>query len=133
VYEQANATINEGLSLGARILLGSISALFGVVMILVAPPTDKAVFFYLFGAFCLFITLACFTRGRFRQFVGSTIGVSIFIAGLAYLAWELMAGVYWSGRKSEPSVINALLYLFFIGFPGAAYAYKTRFGFPRKD
>lgn len=132
MYEQANETINQGLSLGARIFLGSISGLFGVVMILVAPPTDKAVFFYLFGAFCLFISIACFTRGRIRQFVGSTIGVAIFIAGLAYLVAELTAGIYWSGQRSEPSVFNALLYLLFIGVPGAAYAYRARFGFPKK-
>ena len=132
MYEQANEKINDGLSLGARILLGSISCLFGAVMILVAPPTDNAPYFYLFGAFCLFITIACFTRGRVRQFVGSTIGAVIFLAGLAYLFAELTAGVLWSDRRSEPSVLNALLCLFFIGIPGAAYAYKTRFRFPKK-
>jgi hypothetical protein len=132
IYEQANETINQGLSLGARVFLGSISGLFGVVMILIAPPMVKNIYFYLFGAFYLFITIACFTGGRIRQFVGSTIGVIIFIAGLAYLVAELTAGVYWSARSSEPPVFNALLYLFLIGVPGAAYAYKARFGFPKK-
>lgn len=132
MYEQANEKINQGLSLGARILLGSISGLFGGVMVLIAPPTDKAVFFYLFGTFCLFIAIACFTHGRLRQFIGSAIGVSIFIAGVAYLIAELLAGVYWSGQRSEPSAFNALLYLFFIGIPGAVYAYKARFGFQKR-
>ena len=132
MYEQANETITQGLSLGARIFLGSISGLFGVAMILIAPPTDKTVFFYLFGVFCLFITIACFTRGRIRQFVGSTIGVTIFFTGLVYLVAELKAGVYWSSRHSEPSVFNALLYLLFIGVPGATYAYRARFGFQKK-
>ena len=132
MYEQANKTINQGLSLGARITLGLISGLFGVVMLLIAPPTDKAIYFYLFGAFCLFITVACVTRGRVRQFVGSVIGSAVFIMGLAYLVSELTAGVYWSSRRSEPSVFNALLYLFFIGLPGAAYAYKARFGFRKQ-
>lgn len=132
MYEQANETINQGLSLGARIILGVISGLFGVVMLLVAPPTDKAIYFYLFGAFCLFITVACFTKGRVRQFVGSSIGSAIFIMGLVYLVSELAGGVFWSGRRSESSVLNALMYLIFIGVPGAAYAFKARFGFPKK-
>lgn len=132
MYEQANETINQGLSFGARITLGVISGLFGVVMLLVAPPTDKAIYFYLFGAFCLFITVACFTKGRVRQFVGSSIGSAIFIMGLVYLVSELVGGVFWSGRRSEPSVFNALMYLIFIGVPGAAYTLKARFGFPKK-
>jgi hypothetical protein len=132
VYREANETINEGMSLGARIMLGSVSALFGVVMILIAPPTDKQVYFYLFGAFCLFIALACFTRGRVRQFLGSTIGVVIFFAGVVYLIAELTSGVLWSGRRSEPSVYNAILYLLFIGVPGGVYAYRARFGFAKK-
>ena len=53
MYEQANETINQGLSLGARIVLGAFSGLFGVVMFLIAPPTDKAIYFHLFGAFCV--------------------------------------------------------------------------------
>ena len=129
MYEQANKTITAGLSLGARITLGLISGLFGVVMLLIAPPTDKAVYFHLFGAFCLLIAIASFTSGRVRQFIGSTIGAAIFIMGLWYLAMELLAGALWSGKRSEPSAYNALLYLFSIGVPGAAYAYKVRFGF----
>ena len=132
MYEQANKTINQGLSLGARITLGVISGLFGVVMLLIAPPTDKAIYFYLFGVFCLLITVASFTKGRVRQFVGSSIGSAIFIMGLAYLVSELAGGVFWSGRRSEPSVFNAVMYLVFIGVPGAAYAYKARFGFHKK-
>ena len=132
MYEQANETITQGLSLGARVLLGVISGLFGIVMLLIAPPTDKAIYFYLFGAFCLFITVACFTRGRVRQFVGSSIGSAIFVMGLVYFVSELAGGAFWSGRRSEPSVFNALMYLICIGVPGAAYALKTRFGFPKK-
>jgi hypothetical protein len=132
MYEQANETINEGLSLGARITLGLISGLFGVVILLIAPPTDEALFPYLFGSFCLFVTIACFTRGRVRQFVGSIIGTAIFVIGLWYLASELLAGVFLSGGRSEPSVFNALFYLSFIGVPGAIYAYKARFGFAKR-
>ena len=132
MYEQANETINQGLSFGARITLGVVSGIFCVVILLIAPPTDKAIYFHLFGAFCLFITIACFTKGRVRQFVGSLIGIAIFFMGLAYLLSEVSGGVYWSGRRGEPSVYNALIYLCFIGIPGATYAYKVRFGFFKK-
>ena len=132
MYRQASETINHGLSLGARIVLGLVSGLFGVVMLSIAPPTDKAIYFYLFGAFCLFIAIACFTTGRLRQCVGSAVGSAVFIIGLIYLLDEVTAGAYWSGRHSEPSVINALLFLFFIGLPGAAYAFKARFGFRKQ-
>ena len=132
MYRKANETINQGLSLGARILLGSVAALMGAMMILIAEPPNKAAFFAI-GAFCLAIALACVTRGRVRQFIGSCIGVVIFLAGVAYLAWEIGNGVFWSGQRSQPSVVNAILYLVFIGVPGAAYAYKVRFGYPYKD
>lgn len=132
MYEQANKTISQGLSLGARMTLGFISGLFGIVMLSIAPPTDAAIYFYLFGALCLVIAIACITTGRLRQFIGSVIGCALFGMSLVYLVAEVAGGVDWSGRRSEPSVFNALLFLFFIGLPGAAYAYKVRFGFRKQ-
>lgn len=132
MYERANSEINRGLSRGARLLLGFMSALFGLVMVLTAPAGEpRAVWFYLFGAFCFFIALACFTSGRVRQFIGSLIGCAIFLAGVAYLAAELSGGVFWSGSRATPSAYNAVKYLLLIGIPGVAYAYKVRFGFRR--
>lgn len=131
--EQAERSINQGLSLGARIVIAVFAALFGIVMILIASPESgsKAAFFYGFGAFCLCIAIACITRGRVRRFIGSLIGSTIFLAGLAYLAAEVADGVFWSSRRSDPSAYKAVLYLLFIGLPGALYAYRTRFGFRR--
>ena len=45
------------------LLLGVLATLFGITMVLIAPPTDKAIFFYAFGIFCLLIALGCFTKG----------------------------------------------------------------------
>lgn len=132
MYEQANKTISQGLSPGARMALGFVSGLFGVVMLLIAPPTDAAIYFYSFGALCLVITIACITTGRLRQFVGSVVGCALFGLSLVYLVAEVTGGVDWSGRRSEPSVFNALLFFFFIGLPGVTYAYKARFGFRRQ-
>jgi hypothetical protein len=132
MYREAAEAINHGLSLGARLLLGAFAALFGIVMVLIAPPTDKAVFFYFFGVFFLLIALACLTQGRVRQFIGSVVGCVIFGLGVWYLVMEFFHGVYWSATRVEPSMLNACLYLVFIGIPGAAYACRVRFGLRRK-
>lgn len=130
LYERANKIItNQGLSLGARLLLGLVAGLFGAVMFLAAPPgTDsKAIGFYAFGLLCLLIAIACFTSGRVRQFIGSVIGCSIFLVGITYLVAELSGGKLWD--STNPSAYNAAKYLLFIGIPGIVYAYKVRFGF----
>lgn len=132
MYQEAERTINHGLSLGARLLLGVFAMLFGAVMVLVAPPTDKAIYFYLFAGFCLLLALICFTQGQARQFIGSLIGCTIFGLGIWYLVVELSSGPAWSGARSQPSILNACSYLVFIGIPGAAYAYRARFGLRHK-
>ncbi|MCC5085439.1 MULTISPECIES: hypothetical protein [Xanthomonas] len=132
MHQEAERIINHGLSLGARLLLGVFAMLFCVVLVLVAPPTDKAIYFYLFSAFCLLLFLACFTQGRVRQFIGSLIGCTIFGLGIWYLVIQLSSDPAWPGARSQPSVLNAFLYLLFIGVPGAAYAYRARFGMRRK-
>lgn len=132
MYERANSEINRGLSFGARLLLGFMAALFGLIMVLTAPTGEpRAVWFYVFGVFCFLIAVACFTSGRVRQFIGSLIGCTIFLAGVAYLAEELSSGALLSGSRASPSIYNAGRYLLFIGIPGVAYAYKVRFGFRR--
>jgi hypothetical protein len=128
MYQAAEEQINRGLSLGARLTLGFFSASFGIVMLLVAPPTDKAVFFYVFGGFCMLISVACVTRGRIRQFIGSVIGLTLFITSLWYLGAELTAGKILSGSRGEPSLMNAFLFLLAFGIPGVVYAAKARFG-----
>lgn len=132
MYEQANEKINEGLSFGARLLLGSVSAVFGLIMIMGASGEDKVFLHYLFAAFCLLIALACCTRGRVRQFVGSIVGSAMFVIGLLYLFDEIAAGDFGYGGRGAPSVLNALGYLLFIGLPGGIYATKVRFGFAKR-
>ena len=125
--------INKGLSPFARFIIGIFSALFGAVMVLIAPPTDKAVSFYAFGIFCFLISAACVTKGRARQFVGSVIGTMLLILSGWYLYSELTGGPFFSGRRGEPSVVNALLFFAAFGIPGAAYAIKTKFGLRRDE
>lgn len=132
MYRAADEAINKGLSLGARILLGVASVLFGAIMMLFASTSQEPFNAYLFGAVCFTIALACFTRGRVRQFVGSLIGSAMFLAGVFYLVDQISGGRLFSASRAEPSMLNAILYLVFIGLPGAAYVRKARFGFGKK-
>src|SRR3990172_1192605 len=108
MYKAAEEQINKGLSPFARFILGFFSALFGVLMVLTAPPTEKSPYFYAFGIFCFLISVACFTKGRLRQFVGSTIGSVLFLLSTGYLVLQFMGGPFLSDRRSEPSVANAI-------------------------
>ncbi|PHS14988.1 MAG: hypothetical protein COA86_15110 [Kangiella sp.] len=129
MYKVAEEKINEGLSPFSRIFLGSISALFGFMMILIAPPTDKLIYFYLFGGFCLVIALACIFKGRIRQFLGSIIGlVLVFLSGWYLISQILNDGAMFSERSGQ-SIFNAILFTVFFGVPGLTYAIKTKFGF----
>lgn len=125
----ANELATRGLSLAPRLLLGTVALLFGAFMILAASSSASPIGFYLFGAVCLAVTLACYTWGRVRQFIGSLIGVGVFIAGVGFLIGELKGGVLWSGSRTQPSVFNAILFIIFMGLPGLMYALKTGFGF----
>ena len=132
MYEEANTAITKGLSVGPRIILGLVSALFGAGMVILGADSEHPIGVIGFGMFCLLISTACIAKGRVRQFVGSVIGSAIFILGLAYLLDELMGGSLIFGSRSKPSVLNAILFLVFIGMPGATYALKARFGLRRQ-
>ncbi len=132
MYREAEEKINEGLSPFSRFLLGSVSGLFGLMMILIAPPTDKQIYFYLFGGFCLVISLACIFKGRVRQFLGSLIGVVLAILSIWYLSAQLLEGGPIFSARSDQSIFNAIMFTVFFGIPGLTYAAKTKFGFSNK-
>jgi len=131
LYKVAEQRIRSGLSPAARVILGVVAGLFGAVMILAVPPTDKAIVFYAFAGFCFLIALACATSGRVRRFVGSAIGLILFLVSGGYLLTELLSGPLFSARRSEPSVMNALLAFAAFGVPGIAYAFSAKFGFSK--
>ncbi len=120
------------MSVFPKILLVFFSGLFGVVMVLVAPPTDKAIYFYVFGAFCFAISLVCVTSGRLQEFIGSSIASCVIVVGLLYLGSELLEGPIVSGARSEPSVLNALMFLFVFGYPSFRYVVYAKFGFGKE-
>ena len=123
--------INNGLGLFTRTLLGLVAGGFSVAMVGVTPPDGRSVFFYTFAVLCLSVSAACFLKGRARQFFGSIVGLLIFLVSIVYVADQLAYGELISDR-TEPSLINALAFMFCFGVPGIGYVYKARFGFARQ-
>lgn len=119
------------MSLGARIAIALVAILFGAMMFLhgtTANP-DKAWFSYAFGIFCMLIGAASVLKGRAAQFCGSIVGACVFLISLFYFGHELFSGPVVSGSRSQPSVVNAFLFLVAFGVPGMLYAAKAKFGF----
>ena len=129
MYQEAEEQINEGFSPVARILLGVVSGVFGIMVIGIAPDTNKQIYYYLFGGFCLAICLACVFKGRVRQFIGGIIGVFLIILSLGYMASKIISGGPLFSSRSEQLIFNAILFLVFFGLPGLSYAIKEKFGF----
>ena len=118
------------MSLLARLMISIFAALCGVMMLAWASQAEpgKAWLSYLFGAFCFAIALVCFLRGRAAHFVGGLIAAGVLAAGLAYLASMLLHGPLVTGRQSDTSVFNAILFLVVFGFPATKYLRATKFG-----
>ena len=120
------------MSRGLRSVLAVAAGLSGVMLMVAAPPTDKAPLFHVAGAFCFVLACACLTRGRTAQFFGSVVGSAAFIAGCWYLASMIEEPRIPGGGRTQPSVWNALLFLVTFGLPGAAYAWHAGFGLRRR-
>ena len=138
MYKEAEEQINQGLSLVPRILLGAVSGLFGVVLLFFGihgftHNVENWFGYFAFGMFCAFIALACFTLGRVRQFIGSCIGITIFGLACWYLIAEFSGGLIISGKRSEPSILNAILFMGAFGIPGITYTFFARFGFRKSE
>lgn len=122
------------MSLTFRIILAAFSLLFGLMLALWASGDEGSWFRWLPAAFCFAIAVTCIARGRLAHFFGGLIALSVICAGLAYLVEMWLAGPTSTGRKSDPSLINAVLFCVAFGGVAARYLWATRFGFvtPRK-
>ena len=132
MYRESAERIEAGLSPGASWTLGIFSALIGAMMLAIADQ-DQLLGFSIVAGFCFVIALTCVLRGRPRQFFGSLTGISLFTMGCWYLIEQILGGSILSGTRSEPSVLNATLFLFFIGMPGLLYAVRAKFGLARPN
>ena len=128
MYKEAEQQINEGLSPFIKFLLGALSGLMGLMMIVIAPPTEKEPYFYLFGGFCLLISLFCVTKGKVRQFAGCIIGCVLFALSLGYSYSQMIGGGPLFSARSEESLFNSIMFFIFFGLPGITYVFKARFG-----
>lgn len=128
MYKVAEQQINKGLSPFARFILAVFSALFGLIMIFTAPPTEKAIYFYAFGVFCFLVTFASVTKGKTRQFVGSIIGCVLFALSVWYMYAQLTTSPAISGSRSQPSIVNSISFFIAFGIPGISYAIRKKFG-----
>jgi hypothetical protein len=131
MYEVAESKIRDGLSRGTCLLLGAVATLLGSAMLLMAPNSGSPTDYVAIGIFCVIIALACFTSGRAREFVGGVLASAILGLAIWYLCAQTSGGFIISGRRSEPSLLNAIFYLVAFGVPSAKYIYEVRFGFAR--
>lgn len=133
MYKSGQHVLNKGLSPFTRILLGSITGLFGVVMILIAPEMIKPIGIYIFGSFCLAIFTMCITTGKIRNYIGRVIGLIVFGLSIWFFLGQILDGDLISSKRSEPSIINAVLFFFAFGFPGIWFAIKGKFPIKSKS
>ena len=138
MYREAEEHINNDLSLLPRILLGSVSALFGVVLTWFGihgfmNNIESWPAMFSIGLFCLLISFANFTWGRLRQFIGSSIGIIVFILACWYLITQISGGSVISGKRSEPSILNAIFFMVFFGIPGITYTLTAKFGLNKRE
>ncbi|WP_146093383.1 hypothetical protein [Xanthomonas pisi] len=109
-----------------RILLGTVSAIFGAGMLAMAPTSSAPLGFYAFGVFCLLITAACLLTGRAQGAVGKVLGLALFASSSWYLIDQVMSGPLLSGSRSDPSIVNAAMLMMFVGLPGLAFAVRRK-------
>lgn len=117
------------MSLTARIILAAFAVLFGVIMFATATATKLPLLSHAIGVFCIAIALVCFLSGRPARFVGSLIATSILGLSICYLAGQVINGVWSSGARNKPSILNAAMFLVLFGLPALRYVIHARFGF----
>jgi hypothetical protein len=122
--------IGNVLGRGSRTVLGFVSAMFGVVMVVAAPPTDKAFGFYLIALFFFLICVSCIGNARVRHVIGSVVGLGLIATSLWYV-FEVVTNGPNAARIGRPSLMNAFALFLFLGIPGLMYVAAARFGFRR--
>ncbi|AOT08721.1 hypothetical protein S4054249_13040 [Pseudoalteromonas luteoviolacea] len=96
-------------------------------MILIAPDLSNPIGIYLFGVFCLIIFVMCVTSGKVRNYLGRLVGLIVFGLSIWYFFGQLGNGDFILGKRSEPSMLNSILFFFAFGLPGILFAVKGQF------
>ena len=113
----------------ARFIVAIVSILSASVMMFSAGESLRPWLSYLVAIFFFSIGLASLSRGRVARAAGSIVAIGVVVAGAAHLVSTLVNGEYRSGSRSEPSVVNAVLFLIVYGVPALAYLVYGRFTF----
>ena len=130
MYGEAQRVIGRGLSPLTRILLGAVSALLGIVMILIALEKSEAFLEFAFGALCLAISLLCIFTGKLRNWLGRFVGLVVFIISAVYFLDQVLNGGSFFSPRSEQSVFNSILFFLTFGLPGIWFTLKGKFPMP---
>lgn len=133
MYRQGQEVLGRGLGRGASIVLGTLAALIGGGMVLLADASPSPRGFHLFALFCGAIAVTCFATGKVRTWVGRLLGASVFAVSVGYFVGQLMHGPVISGGRSQPSLLNAAVFLFVAGIPGLIFAIFGRFAKRRPE
>ena len=133
MYGEGVKVIERGLSRGASVLLGLVAALISAGMAVMAPSSGSPIGFYLFALFSGAITVACLFTGRIRHWVGRLLGAAVFSISVWYLVGQISGGLAISEGRSEPSILNATIFLVVAGIPGLLFASLGRFTLRRKQ
>lgn len=121
VDEAPDAGQPLGMSRASMLVLGGVCAFFCAYMVYqassgtLASPTGG----YVFAAVLAVGSVGCVARGRVQGAALRAIGGVVLLACLAYLAGEVANGELVSERRSQPSVLNAIMALIVFGVPGA--------------
>ena len=75
----------------------------------------------------------CITTGKIRNYLGRVIGLVAFGLSVWYFVGQLGHGDFLSNKRSEPSIVNAMLFFFAFGFPGIWFAIKGKFPIKNKN
>ena len=127
MYREGRKALERGLSRGASVTLGLLTALICAGMAAMATYSNSPIGFFLFSLFSGAIAVACLFTGKLRHLAGRLVGAAVFVTSAWYLLGQVNGGAVLSGGRSEPSIFNALFFMAAAGIPGLLYALFGRF------
>ena len=127
LYRSGEEVLAGGLSTSSRVILGLAVGAMGVGVAMSASSAPNPTLTWIFVGFCIAISLTCVCTGRVRNVVGRIVAAMIFVTCVLYVIDCAYTEPVSSGSRSQPSLSNAVLSMFFAGIPAAYFAIRGRF------
>ncbi|TAA43455.1 hypothetical protein [Pseudoxanthomonas winnipegensis] len=127
MYRIGQEVLDRGLSRPASIVLGLVAGLTSAATTVMAPSSNRPAAFYLFALFCAAIAVASLFTGKVRSLAARSLGAAVFVFASYYFASQLLEGTFVSASPSQPSILNAAIFLAIAGIPGLRFALLGRF------